>query len=64
MFKTLDTDAKNILESIIQLTYFMNGSIQYEDMMYRTPLERSLMEDFLLKKMERENREIKKASRK
>jgi hypothetical protein len=63
MFKELDMGAKSLLESIIALVYYMKGSVQYEDMMYRTPLERSLMEEFLVKKMERENKEVKKASR-
>ena len=50
MFRTMDTSAKNLISNVIQLVYYMNGSIQYDDMMWRTPLERSLMEEFVIDK--------------
>ena len=32
--------------------YFMRGSIQYEDMMLRTPAERQIFEEFISERLE------------
>lgn len=61
MFRTLDSSAKDLLKSVIHLVYMMKGSIQYDDMMWRTPFERSLMEEFLVERAERMEREMKAA---
>jgi hypothetical protein len=56
MFKAMDKSVKNTISNVIQLVYFMKGSVQYDDMMWRTPLERSLMEDFLLDQLKNESK--------
>lgn len=61
MFRMLDSSVKDLLKSVIQLVYLMKGSIQYDDMMWRSPLERSMMEDFLVERAERMDREMKAA---
>jgi len=48
MFNAMDSAAKTLIKNVIQLVYFMKGSIQYDDMMWRSPLERSLMEEFVM----------------
>lgn len=53
MFKRMDLSAKDLIESIVQLAFYMNGGIQYDELMWRTPLERDIMENFLLKRMEK-----------
>ena len=55
----MDASAKDLLESVVQLAYYMNGSIQYDDLMWRTPLERQLMEKFVLERMESINKKAK-----
>jgi hypothetical protein len=50
----MDNETKSIVSNVIQLVYFMRGSIQYDDMMYRTPGERDLIERFISDRMEQE----------
>ncbi len=52
MFKTLNGSVKEIIKSVVQLVYFMRGSIQYDDMMWRTPLERDLISEFIKDRLE------------
>jgi len=54
MFRSMDNEVKTIVSSVIQLVYFMRGSIQYDDMMFRTPGERDLIEQFISDRMEQE----------
>ena len=54
MFKTLNGSVKEIIKSVVQLVYFMRGSIQYDDMMWRTPLERDLISEFIKDRLEGE----------
>jgi hypothetical protein len=54
MFRSMEGEAKAIVSNVIQLVYFMRGSIQYDDMMYRTPGERDLIERFISDRMEQE----------
>jgi hypothetical protein len=52
MFKKLDREAKSIVNSIIELVWYMRGSIQYSDMMMMTNMERELVRDFVKDRME------------
>lgn len=56
MFDRLQGDARNIVNSIIEMVYFMRGSISYEEMMRRTPGERQLINDFLNRRIESEKK--------
>ncbi len=54
MFLSLQKEATNLIDGIISLTYFMRGSITYEEMMRRTPGERDRISTFLDKRFETE----------
>lgn len=56
MFKDLEGQTDNIISNCIELTYFMRGAIQYDDMMALTPKERKLVAAFLDKRMEIEGK--------
>jgi len=60
MFNEMDRSVKNLLKSVIQLVYFMNGSIQYDDMMWRTPFERDLMEEFVIEHLNAKAKALKR----
>ena len=56
MFKVLNDSFKSLIREVIELVYFMRGSIQYEEMMHRTPGERELMSDFISERIKQEIR--------
>lgn len=57
MFSQLSSDVQQIINHIIELTYFMRGSISYDSLlMERTFVERQLIAEFLHKRMEIESK--------
>ena len=42
----------------MQIVYFMRGGIQYDDIMWRTPFERGIMEEFVMKRLEIESKSM------
>ena len=40
------------------MVYFMRGSIQYDDMMFRTPGERDVIQEFIESRLDVENKKI------
>jgi hypothetical protein len=56
MFSRLKKESEALIQGIIQLVYFMRGSIQYHDMFELTPAERDLMDNFLAKRLEAEGK--------
>ena len=52
MILRLQEDGNNLLNSLVELVYFMRGSVGYEEMLRRTPAERNLMKDFIIKRLE------------
>ena len=54
MFVRLRNESRDLLKSVISLVYFMRGSIQYDDMMLMTPVERELVNEFLKDRFEQE----------
>ncbi len=58
MFDRLRTETRAIVNSIIELVYFMRGAIGYEEMMRRTPGERQLINEFLSKRIENEKKNM------
>lgn len=54
MFVRLRNESRDLLKSVISLVYYMRGSIQYDDMMLMTPVERELVNDFLKDRFEAE----------
>ncbi len=45
-------EAGNLVKQVVSIVYFMRGSIQYDDMMFRTPAERDVFEEFIKERME------------
>lgn len=55
MFGRLRAEGKRIIENIIEISYFMRGSMKYEDILLRMSYaERDLTEQFLKKRLEGE----------
>jgi len=56
MFTTMTNSSRALIKSVIELVYFMRGSIQYDDMMWRTPFERDMFAEFIRGRLERESK--------
>lgn len=56
MFNRLQSESTAIVQGVIELVYFMRGSVTYEEMMRRTPGERQLIDDFLKKRLKAESK--------
>ena len=56
MFNTLRKSVEGLLDEIISIAYFMRGAIQYDDLWFRTPVERQKMSDFIEKRLELESK--------
>lgn len=54
MFKELEGQATKLIDSFVELSFYMRGSIQYEDFMHITPAERGRIHDFVSKRLEPE----------
>jgi hypothetical protein len=50
----LSKETSGIIEEVIELTYYMRGSIQYSDMMMLSVPERTAVNDFIDKRFEAE----------
>lgn len=58
MFGRMSRERKRIIKSVIQLTYFMRGSIQYKDMLNMSLVERQEVSDFIEKRLEDESKKM------
>ena len=58
MFSKLRSEVKGIIRSVVEMVYFMRGSIQYDDMMFRTPGERDVIQEFIESRLDVENKKI------
>ena len=47
MFTRMSQERQRIIKSIIQLVYFMRGSIQYRDMLDMSLVERQAVSEFI-----------------
>lgn len=54
MFNRMRMETRGLLKEVIELVYFMRGSIQYNDMMTMTPVERELIGDFIKGRLDQE----------
>jgi len=52
MFDFMRGEVRSLIKHIINITYFMRGAIQYEEMMRRTPAERQLFEEFISERLD------------
>lgn len=51
-FSRLRAETKNILDEVVNLTWYMRGGIQYQDMMMITVNERGIIQEFIENRME------------
>jgi len=56
MFASLKQDIDNLILNITELTYFMRGAIQYDDMFDMCFLERQKVSEFIEKRLEVEKK--------
>lgn len=56
MFADMQGVRKNLITNIVQLVYFMRGSIQYKDMMDMSLVEREAVSDFISTRLEQESK--------
>lgn len=58
MFRRMTNERQNIISSVIQLVYFMRGSVQYKDMMGLSTFEREAISEFIEKRLEVESKKM------
>lgn len=58
MFAQMESDRKKLIKSVIQLTYFMRGAIQYHDMMGMSYIEREMVGSFIEHRLEDETKKM------
>ena len=56
MFSSFRREVNGIMKSVIQLVYFMRGSISYNEMMNMTFVEREMVGDFIKERLEQESK--------
>jgi len=59
LYKRLNSDTKLLLQSTIQIIYFMRGSISYERALYGMSfIEREVASDYVTKRLKEESKSI------
>lgn len=58
MFNQMGRERKRLIKSIVQLVYFMRGSIQYRDMMDMSLIERDIVNEFIESRLEAESKKM------
>lgn len=59
MFQRLRSEGKTLLETVIELVYFMRGAVQYNDMLLTMSFgERDLIASFISKRLDIESKSI------
>lgn len=58
MFQRFSAEAKSLLNSIVELCWFMRGSVTYEEMMLRTPVERQIISEFIEKRLDSQKKSM------
>lgn len=56
MLSKMRNDIDGIIDSTIDLCYYMRGSIGYEEMMLRTPGERQRIHAYINNRLEHQNK--------
>lgn len=52
MINSMGIDVRNLLKSAVEIAYFSRGSIQYQDVLRMTPLERDITVEFINKRLD------------
>lgn len=58
MFRRMERERRRIIKSIVQLSWFMRGGLQYPDMMRTSPIERELVNEFIVERLESEGKKM------
>ncbi len=59
LYKRLNSDAKLLLQSTIQIIYFMRGAISYERALYGMCfIEREIASDYVTKRLKEESKTL------
>jgi hypothetical protein len=58
MFRRMGLERKRIIKSIVQLVYFMRGSIQYSALMNMSLIEREIVNEFIESRLETESKKM------
>lgn len=61
MFSFLSQQTDRLLREVIEIAYHMNGAIQYDDLMWRAPVERQAMRDYIESMIEARNEATRRA---
>lgn len=56
MLNLFNKEGKSILNTIINLTYYMRGSIQYDRIMNMTYVERQMISEFIEKRIDMQSK--------
>ena len=56
MIQKMESDSRQLIESIVSLVYFMRGAVSYGDMMWMTYGERMTIKHFLDERFEIEKK--------
>ena len=56
MISQLQHEAKQILETVVRLVYFMRGSVTYHQMLDMTFMEREIIDEFVAGRLEQERK--------
>ena len=52
MFSQLQREATAIVETCVQLSWYMRGGVSYDSLLLKTPGERQIIGDFVVNRME------------
>lgn len=58
MFDSMGKERKRLVKSVIQLVYFMRGSVQYDQMMNMSLIERDMINEFIEARLEAESKKM------
>ena len=58
MFNSFRADVRNTIQAVIQLVYFMRGSVSYNDMMKLSYMEREMIGEFVSGRLEQESKRM------
>jgi hypothetical protein len=58
MFDNMGRERKRLVKSVIQLVYFMRGSVQYDHMMNMSLIEREMISEFIENRLEVEGKKM------
>jgi hypothetical protein len=58
MFDDLNVSVKGILQDMTSIAFYMRGGIQYDDLWFRTPIEKEVIREFIEKHLKEESKHM------